>query len=243
MANFRRKISSCIQRGMEVTSIVRYIVRYLIFGDISASHDISRYVDFLHMHAEMEDGLSELASIVEEAVKCGHEKVVEVLFSCVSSTFPAFFLTGRRQEPDLEWYIPKLKFTPEGDTILHILCASKKWEEPDKEEQLKKLLLFLIDKKYANLKAKNVHMQMPFHLACSLRTPVAAEVLLQTQKVTDVILCSFSPLKRWKSMQRTSLGVFHYIMPSRSSMIRSQKCFWTGKKLPIKKQFTFHQRS
>ena len=61
----------------------------------------------------------------------------------------------------MEWYIPKLKFTSEGDTILHILCSSKKWEEKDKEEQLKKLLLFLIEKKYANMKAKNVHAQVP----------------------------------------------------------------------------------
>lgn len=45
---------------------------------------LCRYVEFLHTHAEMEEGLSELAVIVEEAVKCGHCKVVESLFSCVS---------------------------------------------------------------------------------------------------------------------------------------------------------------
>jgi hypothetical protein len=87
------------------------------------------------------------------------------------------------KEPDLGWYIPKLKFTTEGDSILHILCASKKWEEKDKEEQLKKLLNYLIDKNFAHVKAKNIHLRTPFHLACSLRTPAAAKALLETKKV------------------------------------------------------------
>lgn len=43
----------------------------------------NRFDEFLHECVEMEDGLSELAGIVEEAVDCGFTDVVKFLFSSV----------------------------------------------------------------------------------------------------------------------------------------------------------------
>lgn len=66
---------------------------------------------------------------------------------------------------------------------MHLLCSSAQWQKKETEEQLKSMLHFLIDQKYGDLKAKNIHQQQPLHLACSLRTPVAAQIILDTQKV------------------------------------------------------------
>ncbi len=119
-------------------------------------------------YLELEEGLDELSKIVEEAVRHGHKKVVELLFSC---------------DKDLDNHIFTYQFNPEGDSILHILCSSKKWEEKDREQSLEELLLYLIEKKGYEVKVKNHNNQTPFHLACSLRNPLAAEVLLSTRRV------------------------------------------------------------
>jgi hypothetical protein len=69
----------------------------------------------------------------------------------------------------------------DGDTILHLLCNSKRWEEKERASDLEDLISFFLERNLVNVNQRNYFLQTPFHLACSLRVSTAAEKLQKTQ--------------------------------------------------------------